>query len=270
MHLGISSWTYTWAVGVPGCPAQCPLQPLDLVERAGALGVRALQICDNLPLHTRPEAELAALARRAGELGVQIEVGTRGIAPQHLRQYLELATRFRSPLVRIVVDTAEHQPDPDEIVATLRRLAPEFERAGVCLAIENHDRFRARELAQIIEQIASPQVGVCLDTVNSFGAMEGPEVVVETLAPLAVNLHLKDFCIRRANHSMGFVLQGRPAGQGQLDVPWLLESVQAHGRSMSAILEQWTPPEPDLAATIAKEAAWAEESIRYLRTLLPS
>ncbi len=269
MHLGISSWTYTWAVGVPGCPPQHPLQPRDLLERAAALGVRVLQICDNLPLHKQPEVELAVLARRAGELGVQIEVGTRGIAPEHLLHYLELATRFRSPILRVVVDTAEHHPEVDEVVATLRDLAPKFERAGVYLAIENHDRFRARELARIIERIASPQVGICLDTVNSFGALEGPEVVVAALAPLAVNLHLKDFAIRRANHTMGFVVEGCPAGQGQLDVPWLLESVQAHGREMSAILEQWTPPEPDLAATIVKEAAWAEESICYLRTILP-
>ena len=112
-------------------------------------------------------------------------------------------------------------------------------------------------------------MGICLDTVNSFGALEGPEVVVEALAPYTVNLHVKDFIIRRANHMMGFAIEGTPAGQGRLDIPWLLERLRAAGRDPNAIIELWTPPEPDLAATIAKEDAWARESVAYMRSVLP-
>jgi hypothetical protein len=35
------------------------------------------------------------------------------------------------------------------------------------------------------------------------------------------------------------------------------------------ILELWPPPEPDVAATIAKESLWRASSVRYLRTLIP-
>jgi hypothetical protein len=38
---------------------------------------------------------------------------------------------------------------------------------------------------------------------------------------------------------------------------------------VNAILELWTPPEPEIAATIAKEENWARQSIAYLRTLIP-
>jgi sugar phosphate isomerase/epimerase len=140
----------------------------------------------------------------------------------------------------------------------------------VVLAIENHDRFKARELADILRRIDSDQVGVCLDTVNSFGALEGPEVVVETLGPWTVNLHIKDFDIFRASHLMGFTIEGRPAGQGQLDVPWLLDELKAMGRDHNAILELWTPPEATSQETVAKEATWARESIDYLRGIIPS
>ena len=58
-----------------------------------------------------------------------------------------------------------------------------------------------------------PYVGICLDTVNSFGSLEGPEVVIETLAPYTVNLHIKDFDIRRTDHNMGFTIFGTPAGR---------------------------------------------------------
>ena len=51
MRLGISSFTYVWSVGVPGffAPSQ-PLAPGGLLEKAVQLGVRVVQIADNLPL----------------------------------------------------------------------------------------------------------------------------------------------------------------------------------------------------------------------------
>jgi 3-oxoisoapionate decarboxylase len=268
MRLGISSFTYTWAIGVPGHPPAHPMDALDLLVKAKKLGVRVVQIADNLPLHHLTSDQLAGLRECAREANIGIEVGTRGIAPDHLRAYLALAGYFGSPILRVVIDTADHQPGADEVVTTLKGIIPEFETAGVCLAIENHDRFRAATLADIVTQVGSRHVGVCLDTVNSFGALEGPEAVVSTLGPLTVNLHVKEFIVTRASHKMGFSVEGRPAGQGQLDVPWLLEAMRSLHRDVNAILELWTPPESDLQATIAREDAWAVESIKYLRTLI--
>ena len=195
-------------------------------------------------------------------------MGTRGIAPELLRRYLDLAQQFGSTLVRTVVDTAEHHPAPSEIVETLRGLMPDFEQAGITLAIENHDRFNVRTLVDILKQIDSANIGICLDTVNSFGAGEGSEVVVEALGPYVVNLHVKDFTIRRHRHMLGFEIEGTPAGQGMLDIPWLLNKLRDFGRDPNAILETWPPPETDLTQTIHKEDAWVRESVDYLRTLI--
>ena len=167
------------------------------------------------------------------------------------------------------MDTAQCQPSANEIVRTLSAAAPEIEAAGVTLAIENHDHFKARELLAIIQRINSQWVGVCLDTVNSFGALEGPEIVVETLGPWTVDLHIKDFCVSRAPHKMGFTLEGKPAGQGELNVPWLLATLDALGSECDAILELWPPPQPSTAETVALERTWAEESVAYLRQLIP-
>jgi sugar phosphate isomerase/epimerase len=234
------------------------------------LGVYVVQFADNLPLARLSAEELEDLERRAAKLGISIEVGTRGIGHDHLRAYLRLAERLKSPILRIVVDTPGRQPSGDEVVQALRGIVPEFERAGVCLAIENHDRFRAKVLAGIIERLGSEWVGICLDTVNSFGALEGPGAVLEVLKPYVVNLHVKDFVVARASHMMGFAVEGRPAGQGQLNVPWLLDELRGLERDPNAILELWTPPEKSLPATIDKEAAWAGASIEYLRTLIPA
>ena len=269
MRLGISSWTYTWAIGVPGHPPERPMDAIGLLARAAELGVRLVQFADNLPLDQFSAPELDAFEQRASELGVSVEVGTRGIDHDNLGTYLQLAERFESSILRVVIDTADHHPDVDEVIDIIRAIVPEFERAGVCLAIENHDRFKAKTLAGIVERTDSQSVGICLDTVNSFGALEGPEVVLETLGPLVVNLHVKDFAIFRASHQMGFTLEGRPAGQGQLNVPWLLEELDGQGLDPNAILELWTPPEETLPATIAEEDAWAVKSVEYLRTLIP-
>lgn len=269
MKLGISSWAFAWAIGVPGTSPARPLTALGLLQVAHALGVAVVQVADNLPLSRLLPSELDQFDARARALGIAVEVGTRGIDHRNLATYLSLARRFHSPILRVVIDTATHRPGPDEVVSLLRAALPDFERAGVTLALENHDRFPARTLVDIIERLGSRHVGICLDTVNSLGCMEGPELVVGELGPYVVNLHVKDFSIRRPSHNMGFLVEGAPAGQGRLDVPWLLRELKVLGRDPNAILEQWPPPEPTLEETIAKEAAWAAESLRNLRMLIP-
>ena len=240
-----------------------------LLKRAAELGVDLVQVADNLPLDRLSPEALDAVETQAASLGITMEVGTRGIGLDRLRTILNLATRLNSSILRIVIDTASHHPKEDEVVDTLRHILPEFERANIILAIENHDRFETRALVRIIERLASNYVGICLDTVNSFGALEGPEVVMDRLGPWVVNLHVKDFAVRRADHMMGFIVEGTPAGQGQLKIPWLLDSIRARGRDPNAILELWTPPEKTLSETISKEAAWAAMSVQYLRNLIP-
>jgi len=127
-----------------------------------------------------------------------------------------------------------------------------------------------RTLAQVLERIGSPQVGICLDTVNSLGCGEGPEQVVTRLAPFTISVHVKDFVVRRAPHMMGFVVAGTPAGEGALGVPWLLGKLHAAGRDPNVLLELWPEPESRVEDTIRKEEQWRQASIQYLRTLIPA
>jgi 3-oxoisoapionate decarboxylase len=63
-------------------------------------------------------------------------------------------------------------------------------------------------LAHIVKTLASSHLGIVLDTVNSFGSLEPPELVVETLVPYTVNLHIKDFEVKRVPHNLGFEVWG--------------------------------------------------------------
>jgi sugar phosphate isomerase/epimerase len=267
MRLGISSYTYTWAVGVPGHPPPRPLGAADLVRRAAEAGLGCVQVADNLPLDALSDGERRDLRALAQELAVAIEVGARGLTSERLERYLDLAVFFHSPILRFVVDQVGYEPTVDEVVAVTAAALPRLHEAGVLLAVENHDRLKAAEFRDIVLRTDPEQVGICLDTVNSMGAGEGVAEVVATLAPHTLNLHVKDFAVERVSHKMGFVVMGCPAGRGMLDVPRLVGEVRKHGPCQSAVLELWTPPADTIEETVVREAAWADESLRFLKPL---
>jgi len=238
----------------------------DLIQKAAGFHVPVVQIADNLPLDALPDEQIREIGRYATERNIRIEPGARKMTDEILHRYIEIAILLGSPFVRFVIDGPGFQPSLNDVHQIIRTALPALEEKGVVLAIENHDRFKAREFASMVEKAASSQVGICLDTVNSMGAGEGLETVIGLLAPLTVNLHVKEFCVERVFHKMGFVIEGKPLGKGMLPLIELLEKVST--RCRSAILEQWTPPEATIEATIRKEADWAHESIKYLKSKL--
>jgi len=237
----------------------------DLLERAAALKIGVVQIADNLPLHKLDSAELRDARDQAAGLGLSIEIGTRGVEPAHLLRYLSLAVQFDAVLLRTLTESAESQPSLEQAEKWIREVLPAFEDQGITLGLENYETYSCRELAALVRRFESRRVGVCLDTVNSLGALETPDRVVETLAPLTVNLHIKDFFINRVLQKMGFVVSGAPAGTGRLDIPWLLGQMPS-SNNLTAILEQWPPLKDSIEATVAMEQEWAERGVQYLRS----
>ena len=267
MKLGLSSYTFGWAVGVRGHKPARALDEHGLLDHCRAHGVKLLQIGDNLPLHEFTAERLDHLAERAASDGVQLEVGARRLTLDRVEVYAGLARCVGANLLRFVIDDTDYHPAPEAVSQVLRQALPLLH--GLTLGLENHDRFPALTLRQMIEAVGGDRIGVCLDTANSLGAGEGLDTVVTTLAPLTVNLHIKDFRIERAPHLMGFTVSGRPAGSGFLDVPRLLQQLAPFRRCSTAVLELWTPPEARLEKTVAKEAAWAVQSLHYLKPFFP-
>lgn len=267
IKLGLSSYTYTWSVGVPGSLPAKPLTASGLVDKACSEGVKLVQFADNMPLEEMTDRELLDLYNYSAGKDVTIEMGSRGLSADHTFRCLETARKLHSPILRMVVDKPGYEPGIETINKVISGLIPELRSRKIRLAIENHDRFRAREFEEIMLSAGSEWVGICLDSVNSMGAGEGFETVMEILTPYTVNLHIKDFKIFRVSHKMGFVIEGRPAGQGMLNLKKLIDRLTALNRCHSAVLELWTPPETELEATIFKEEKWAHESIEYLKKI---
>jgi len=268
MKPGISSYTYTWAVGVPGSVPQKPLSAYDLVEKTFSSGLSVVQIADNLPLENWSSQNLLDLRDYAVNRKISIEMAGRELTAEHTLKCLETAVKLESSILRMVIDGQDYKPDLQSIISLIKDLVPELSSRKIRLAIENHDRFKSREFEKIIDTVASEWVGICLDSVNSMGAGEGFETVSEILIPYTINLHIKDFTIYRISHKMGLIIEGKPAGKGMLNIPELVNRISETGKCRSTILELWTPPEPTMEQTIAKEEAWAEESKAYLKKIL--
>lgn len=235
------------------------------MEQAVLLKVGVVQIADNLPLHAVDPIERRDACEQAAELGLIIEVGTRGVESSHLLRYLDIATEFDAVLLRTLTHTVDSQPSLEQAEKWIRQVLPVFEGAGVKLGLENYEKHSCHELADLVQRIDSRNLGVCLDTVNSLGTLEMPADVVKILEPFTVNLHIKDFAIDRVPQMMGFQVSGACAGAGKLDIPWLLKQISLRD-NMSAILEQWPPLRENAEATIANEANWAEQGVEYLRS----
>jgi len=267
MQLGLSTYTYTWAIGVPGSEPEKPMSVFELIGKASTFGVSVVQIADNLALEKFDIQELTEIKKFASNLGIRIEVGARHMTLLRLQEYLEIAGLMESPILRFVIDGPGFEPEVPEVIQIIREIVPLLKKNNIRLAIENHDRFKSYEFAQMVTETDPEWVGICLDSVNSMGAGEGIEEVIRTLSPFTINLHLKEFVIKRVSHKMGFVVEGLPAGEGMLNIPALLETIEKTGKCQSAILELWTPPSETIEETIRKENVWAEVSITNLKKI---
>lgn len=269
MNFGISSYSFPWAVGVPGFtqPRQ-RLTVFDLIEQARELGAGVLQFGDNLPLHTMSETELDRLAQQAQQAGIAIEVGTRGAARDMLWTYLRLAERLKARLVRTLLPRKASGTGLDEVLGELAAVLPDYEAAGVVLALENYEVYSAHEFAEVLRRLPSPSLAMCLDTANNLGRGESLGDLIAAFGSRIACLHVKDVRITRIGTMMGFRVEGCPAGEGVVDLPAVLEALGTAGvplAGLSIILEQWPPEQADIDSTLALERSWARTSFGHLQ-----
>jgi 3-oxoisoapionate decarboxylase len=267
MKLGVGTYTYMWSIGFEGARPEVPMRAADLVRKAQELGVRVVQFGPNLALYDLERGELDEVLQECRRAGIDLEVGTRGIETDHLERLVDFTMRCGASLLRTVPEVQGKVPEGEDLVRLLRAIEPRLRRARVRLAMEN-SLIPAVALDSALRQVGSEWLGITLDTVNSLAIPEGTEEVSSRLARWTRCLHVKDFAVSREWHMMGFRVEGRPAGQGQLNIPRLLERLAREGAECNAILELWPPEGATLAETIALEHRWADESIQYLRTLI--
>ncbi|MFC7619490.1 sugar phosphate isomerase/epimerase family protein [Microlunatus sp. GCM10028923] len=261
-RLGLGSYAYFWR---HSDRAPEPLTLADELRQTRDAGLDLFQVCDYAPLLDFTEAELLATRSVAADCGVELELGTKGVAVDHLARFAELAVILNARLVRSMVLPADRDGGLAEVEAGLRQVLPRFAEAGITLALETYEQLPSTELVALIENVADPSLGICLDPANNVAALEHPRDVVERCAPYTKNVHVKDFAFTRSGGWIGFTLEGMPLGTGLLDLDHLLATVDPVGRGITMITEHWLTWRGDYAETARLEGDWTDQTITRMK-----
>lgn len=150
-----------------------------------------------------------------------------------------------------------------------KKQLPLMEELGIKIAIENHTDTYADEVLWVVKQLDHPDVGTCIDTINSIMVLEGPEAAVEKLLPYAFCCHFSDDAI--VVDPMGVHDYGTSSGKGSWDLPKILNRIREVSPMDRVIFENEIPflhrDEP-LEEARAREWLACEESIAYMRSEL--
>jgi sugar phosphate isomerase/epimerase len=261
VSIGLGTYAYFWrSTASDGGAISLP----DMLTETSRLGGSVFQICDYSPIEAMTRDELMNVRDQASSLGIALELGTRGVQPDHLAHYLELAKLLGCSLVRSMLHTADPHPSPALERELLAEILPDFEAAGVVIALETYEQVGCDELVRLMESVDSRSLGICFDPAQSIAALELPHEVIERTAPHVVSLHIKDFAFSRRAGGQGFTLTGIPLGDGQLDYQHLVETIQPDARGINQILEHWLPWQGTQEETAALESSWTTHGMDFL------
>ena len=175
--------------------------------------------------------------------------------------YCRLARGLGIPIVRAFAGdvVAGHTLDQlyPRLVAGFREVTARVAEWGIKIGIENHGRLinDGDALYALIHEVDSPILGMTLDTGNFCWAghsVDKAHGFFEKLAPLTVNVHVKD------GRFVGGTFELLPAGRGDLDLAALFGTLHSVGYA-GPVLSEYEGAADFGASTV--------ESVAYLRGL---
>ncbi len=120
------------------------------------------------------------------------------------------------------------------IIAALSEWEPIARKAGIVLAIENHQDFGSQELVDFCRN-AGPAVGITFDTGNAFPVCEAPMDFGRRIAPYVRHVHLKDYRVQWTDD--GYRLVRCAIGDGAVPFAEIATLLARHHKSLTAVLE---------------------------------
>lgn len=136
----------------------------------------------------------------------------------------------------------EHITAP-RFIDGMKAAAETAEKYNVSLALES--TLSADEHQQIIDQVASPAVGVYYDMGNATGLGYDAAKEIRQLGKAIVQMHIKD-------------TGGNHAGEGEVDFPAVIQATHAIGYDGWFVLE--TPSKDDPIASATKNLSFVREN----------
>ena len=226
MRIGLSVYGTTFGMGIDPLSGRTVISPGELMDQAINAGLEGVE----LPAFLMEGEDATSVARYAYERGLFITLETQGYDPHKLARAIDLGAQLGAGTLRTMVGGAKLGGDRrplagrwqsflQEVLAGLREATAIAERAGVNLAVENHQDLASEELLWLSQSIGSQRFGITLDTGNTLATAEEPVDFARRVAPYVQNVHLKDYQVYMCNE--GYRLVRCPLGQGIVDFPAL-------------------------------------------------
>ncbi|SHH60360.1 sugar phosphate isomerase/epimerase family protein [Clostridium grantii] len=274
LELGLFSYSYHLAFGAHDVFTPKETKKMDIfsfMDRVKELGFDGIQI-DPMHLESYKEDYLNKVLNYAKNKGFYLEYGTTGVEENHLFTQLEIAKKLESPILRTYIgfDPMGENVDPkkevENAILVLNKVKEKAAEYNIKIAIENHCDLTTDELVELVKEINSPYVGVCVDLGNFMIHLEDPVVSVKKLAPYIFSTHFKDYAFSMEN--WGFKSFGVALGKGVIDLEAVLNILIEDSKLDKIMLE--LPVEKCLTeeATLKKEDDIVVESVKYAREVL--
>lgn len=165
---------------------------------------------------------------------------------------LPLARQIGAPVIRVFGGKRSADAPMaraiENVAASLNRLAPAAEEAGVILALETHDDFaRSSDVAAVLALVPSRAIGALWDAHHPYRMGETIAQVWTRLAPRLVHTHVKD-ARRVGKDDWELVL----LEEGEVPVREIVRTLGLRGYKGYVVVEwekKWHPeiPEPEVA-----------------------
>ena len=238
-------------------------------------------VLENLELSFLKEVGSAAKERNLYlEYNFSLDLGGMGIGIQHdLEEAIAIANALGSDIVKMSMDLVRPRPvaasrfhpevvkQMQQVVQTLKSAVSSAKDAGVRIAVENHCDAFADEILFLIDEVDSPQVGACIDTVNAFHVTEDPMTAIRKLAPRAFTNHFRDDKIDFKRD--GFRLTGTPVGDGDMDMIGAYEIIKTKSSMNRINIEtDINIPLDDMETALNMEVDAIQRSAKFCREVL--
>jgi sugar phosphate isomerase/epimerase len=170
----------------------------------GYTGVELRLVDGELIDPAMPAADRAAVRRTASAAGLPIVAVDSSIRltddhpDRELRQFLELASDWESPVVRVFGgalpdNAADRQAALAAAAATLETAAGIAAPLGVSIGVETHDSFSAaRVVAELLALVPAPSVGAVWDSHHPYRMGEQPPEIYAALGSRLLLAQVKD------------------------------------------------------------------------------
>jgi 3-oxoisoapionate decarboxylase len=212
-----------------------------VLDYAAGLKLDGVFLQDSLDPDRERLEHLKEIGAYAKQLKLHLETGIGPVLPASpeaaetsrklLLTGLERAKACGSPLMRVIhagdrahLPKAPMETNIKSMIQLLKSVQPQFQDAGIKIAIENHKDLQAWEMREVFEGAGKEWVGSYLDTGNPVFVAEDPLTTVETLGPYALCVHLRDSVIYESPG--GAMVQWVPLGEGNIDFHAIVAKVR--------------------------------------------